>query len=309
MMRIDIRKPAALRTKSFATRSGVNQKSDNNPAVERYYDRTIGLYKRVWHGDTGALHYGFWPAHVRTHRESLLEVNRFMAEKAKIKAGDHVLDAGCGVGGAVIWLSRETRAEVTGISLSEKQLETARKNAQGLPSRVSFLRQDFLRTSFKDGSFDVVWGDESVCYAKDKLEFLKEAFRILRPGGRIIITDGFIAKQRTPKQEKLYQNFCYGYVLPNLSVPEQFHMDIEKAGFQNIQSWDKTKEILPSVRRLHWLGLAMFLPLNILRWLGIISVELQKNLYPVMAQYQLITSGGASHQVFYAEKPEASPSI
>src|SRR5919112_1843604 len=49
-----------------------------------------------------------------------------------------------------------------------------------------FLEASYFDMPFEDNSADVVWAIESVCHAKDKFQFYKEAFRVLKPGGKLI---------------------------------------------------------------------------------------------------------------------------
>src|SRR2546428_4999839 len=127
-----------------------------------------------------------------------------MAEQANITQIDRILDAGCGIGGSALWLAKYTKAGVVGISISPKQIEKAKilaKQAK-VDHLVSFSVIDYLQTGFPEESFDVVWAIESVCHAEKKEEFLKEAHRVLKKGGRIITADGFIKREPTTEREK-----------------------------------------------------------------------------------------------------------
>ncbi len=92
---------------------------------------------------------------------------------SKVSESDHVLDAGCGVGGAALYLAENRNLPVTGITLSEKQLEFSKQNAikRGLDDKVSFQLMDFTQTSFEDESFDMIWACESVCHTPDRRLF------------------------------------------------------------------------------------------------------------------------------------------
>ena len=156
-------------------------------------------YRKIWKLDKShSLHYGYWDDSVKNFYEALLNINKVLAEIAEIKEGENILDAGCGVGGSSLWLAKERNCTVTGISLNKRQIDKANALAKeiGMHKKVSFEQKDYTNTLYPANSFDVVWAVESVCYADDKSDFLKEAHRILKHGGRLIIAD-FFQKERS----------------------------------------------------------------------------------------------------------------
>ena len=190
----------------------------DNDYVAKYYDETLPYYKYTWSGSAHALHYGFWDKNTKNVKEALLNENKFLTEIAKIRATDKILDAGCGVGGSTIWIAENVGANVVGITLSPKQLEKAQKLASkhNVNLKTEFKIDDFLKTSFSDNIFDIVWAIESVCHTENKIDFLAEAYRILKPGGRVIVADGFLMRDVLTIEEKLYEDFLAGLALPNL---------------------------------------------------------------------------------------------
>ena len=102
-----------------------------------YYNATEHSYKDAWDlNNSLAIHYGYWDEKVKTFPESLLRMNEVMMEAAGIKSTDHVLDAGCGVGGSSIFMAKNTGCTVTGITLSEKQIQQARVNTVNNRARM-----------------------------------------------------------------------------------------------------------------------------------------------------------------------------
>src|SRR5207249_8143966 len=95
--------------------------------------------------------------------------------------------------GSSIFLSRIFGCQVEGITLSTKQVNYAtQKGIQfGVSGKVNFTVGNYLDTKFPDNYFDVVWAIESVCHAPEKGDFIKEAYRVLNKGGRLIIADFF----------------------------------------------------------------------------------------------------------------------
>lgn len=162
--------------------------------VADYYNTTQNHYQKWWKLNKNlSLHYGIREEGISSFKQSLENTNRVLMELADITASDKILDAGCGVGGAALFLAQNKDANVTGITLSEKQIELANQSAvrKGLTNKVTFHLMDYTKTSFLSESFDVVWACESVSSVGDKNLFIKEAFRLLKKGGRLILSDFF----------------------------------------------------------------------------------------------------------------------
>ena len=185
--------------------------------IADYYDKHQSVYSRFWSPD--ALHYGFWFGGTKNLQEATLNTNRFVARALSIRSTDHVLDAGCGVGGSSAYIAETSGARVTGVTLSEVQLDIARKRFAGsvAASRLEILKRNYCSTGFEDGEFSKIFGIESVCHANRKRDFLEEAWRLLSPGGRIAVVDAFLARRRlSPAEQTVYSRSMSGWVVPNL---------------------------------------------------------------------------------------------
>jgi ubiquinone/menaquinone biosynthesis C-methylase UbiE len=135
--------------------------------------------------DSGYANYGLWDA--ATHDgeqacDNLLE--RLLSFLPR--AGGTVLDVGCGQGGTTRRLARQFGAEaVTAINVCDKQLATAQQRAPG----CRFLRMDAVDLQFDDASFDVVVCVEAAFHFETRQEFLRQAHRVLMPGGCLLLAD------------------------------------------------------------------------------------------------------------------------
>ena len=105
-------------------------------------------------------------------------------------AGKDVLDFGCGPGYLTKYLIDRGAVSVTGIDVSEGEIEQARERARedGLQDRSNFLVADAHATGFADDSFDLIVGD-SILHHLDLHVALVELRRILRPGGRAVFLE------------------------------------------------------------------------------------------------------------------------
>ncbi|HQZ49840.1 MAG TPA: methyltransferase domain-containing protein [Chitinophagaceae bacterium] len=229
------------------------QSADYHKRIIEYYKDTENAYKDSWDlNNSLAIHYGYWDEKVNSFPESLLRMNEIMIETAEIKSTDKVLDAGCGVGGSSIFMATVLGCKVTGITLSERQVQQANENAakKNVEDLVNFKAMDYSATDFPDASFDVVWGCESICYADDKEKFIKEAFRLLKPGGRLIVADGFVS-EFTNNENPIIRQWADGWQVNYLESPERFKNFMQAAGFTDINYHNISKQASHSSRRLY----------------------------------------------------------
>ena len=219
--------------------------------VETYYKESQWLY-RLFNYNTSSLgmHFGFWDKDTKDRHQAILNENQAVIDHGKITNKMRVLDAGCGVGGTTIYITDKTKAKVYGITLVPKQVKLAKKYAKrkGVERLTDFSVQDYTKTKFNDEFFDVVYGIESICYSSPKSEFLKEAFRVLKPKGKLIILDGYLNKKpKNRGEKKIIEKFKSSFSLKEFITSKKMRDQIKEAGFKDIKEYDKTEEVKPSV--------------------------------------------------------------
>lgn len=245
--------------------------------IAEYYDRTQNHYETWWDLEqTHALHYGIWSDGIKNLKEATLNTNKVMMDLAGVKDGERILDAGCGIGGAAVFLATQKAVDVTGVTLSQRQLNTANALADktGMSNRVRFHIMDYMHTTFADQSFDVVWACESVLHCADKSLFIKEAYRLLKPGGRLILCDFFLTDANQADPNKWIEKWVHTWAVPGLSDMETFSQSLVHSGFKNIDIRDYTKAVTPSAKRMSYAG-----------WLGMIPSEVYAVFHPNVSQF------------------------
>jgi len=223
--------------------------------VKKYYDSTLTDYKLLWTDSKGlAIHFGYYDKGVKNHKQAVLKTNEVLARLVAIKPTDFVLDAGCGLGGSAIWLAQNIGCRVVGITIVPHQVETAQKFVKKyqLENKIDIQNQNYCQTNFDDQSFDVVWALESIVHAQNKKDFIDEAFRLLRKGGRIIIAE-YTLRDHPPlsiKERKIIAPWFKGWAMPNLLTANEYKKLLKKTGFKKIRSFDITNKMRPSLARL-----------------------------------------------------------
>lgn len=118
-------------------------------------------------------------------------MTRRLGELLNLHPGLRVLDAASGKGDSAIFLARRFQCEVVGVDFGSENVKmaSARAEATGTAHLVSFVEGDAERLDFADASFDVVICECAFCTFPDKERAAAEFARVLRPGGRVGLSD------------------------------------------------------------------------------------------------------------------------
>jgi N-methyltransferase StaMA len=154
-----------------------------------FYDQMGGLIEIMG----GNIHVGYWTSD-DDPTPLIGAINRLtdlVSEKLDLRPGQHVLDVGCGVGAPAIRLGQRVDARITGVTNSEWQVQEAarRVRAAGLRGQVDVELGDAAALAYPDESFDAVLVFQALQHAPDREQWLREAIRVLRRGGRIVLTE------------------------------------------------------------------------------------------------------------------------
>ncbi len=161
--------------------------------------------------------------------------------------GERILDIGAGIGGPARWIAAKCACHVTGVDLTREFCEAAEalNLATGLADRVRIIRGSALALPVPDGAFDAAYSQNVIMNIADKALFYREAFRGLRPGGRLALS-----------------NLCAGAGEPHypvpwattsetsfLATPEEMRADLVAAGFEIADFRDTTAAIQEAQQR------------------------------------------------------------
>ncbi|MCC3407552.1 MAG: methyltransferase domain-containing protein [Microcoleus sp. PH2017_10_PVI_O_A] len=256
--------------------------------IQQLYDASSGLWEQVW-GEH--MHHGYYgpDGNLKKERrqaqidliEELLGWARVPTEQA-LSEPYRILDVGCGIGGSTLYLTEKfgsiaqnnlksdggvepdfsrsgqpnqagDRVTATGITLSPVQANRAKERAKiaGLESNVNFLVADALNMPFPDESFDLVWSLESGEHMPDKIKFLQECCRVLKPGGTLILatwchrplgeTAGELTDAERRELAEIYRVYALPYVI---SLPE-YEEIVRSLPLTSIRSADWSKAVAP----------------------------------------------------------------
>jgi SAM-dependent methyltransferase len=120
-----------------------------------------------------------------------LEATAEMADLLPVAPGDHLLDIGCGIGGPARYMADRFDCRVTGIDLTDAFCDVARRltGQVGLGDRVGFRQASALDLPFEAESFDCAYSQNVSMNIADKGRFHAEAFRVIRPGGHLGLSE------------------------------------------------------------------------------------------------------------------------
>ena len=176
------------------------------------------------------------------------KVLREYLDAMDIDSATTVLDMGCGTGVATRTIARRAdfSGRVTGIDLSPYLVNAAKRLAdeEGLGGRVEFRSGDTRELDIYDGSFDAVLAHTLVSHVQEPLTVIKEAGRVVKPGGLIAIFDGDYASITfaldDPVQSKKYDEALINAVVTSPRVMRQMPRLLRQAGLEMVRTFPYT---------------------------------------------------------------------
>lgn len=189
----------------------------------QYSAKSIKKYERVYGRDFIS------PGGADTARE-------FVA-RLELRFGQHVLDAGCGIGGAAFLMAKECGVTVEGIDLSRNMVHMATNRCRelGLEDRVKFRHGDLMSLD-AERRFDAVYSRDVLLHVENKPALFRLLLSALKPDGRLLITDYCRGSGALSEAFESYVT-ARGYFLITV---EDYGRMLEDAGFARVRAVDLT---------------------------------------------------------------------
>ncbi|MBD0741378.1 cyclopropane-fatty-acyl-phospholipid synthase family protein [Streptomyces sp. CBMA152] len=208
-----------------------------------------GFYAQAWGGED--IHVGVYvderePVHVASGRT----VERLAAKVADVLGPDStLLDMGSGYGGASRRLAQQFDCRVVALNISEVQNRRHREfNSEcGLDGRIEVVTGSFHDIPAPDASFDVVWSQEALCHSGDRPRVLREARRVLKPGGHVVFTD-IMAAEDAPESE--VRPLAERLAISGFATPGFYQEQLRALGFAEAEFEDLSAHMVTHYERL-----------------------------------------------------------
>lgn len=170
-----------------------------------------------------------------------------LAARAGIQAGSRGIDLCCCKGAGMEFLVRLCGVSaMTGVDMTPRVVEEGRCRiaAAGLTERITFVQAEVTRTGLPSGGADFVWGEDAWCYVPDKAGLIREAVRLVRPGGTIAFTDWI--EGRVPLTEEEACRFMTFMKFPAFADMDDYRQLLETHGCRIVTA-EETSRFAPAI--------------------------------------------------------------
>jgi len=158
-----------------------------------------------------------------------------------LKRESSVLEIGCGSGGYALHVAEKVGCRLVGLDINEAGIRNASHLAQakGFEAQVHFEQCDVSKTlPFAEGTFDAVFSNDVLCHVPGRADLLREMFRVLKRGGRMLFSDALVIGGMVSHEEIATRSSIGFYFY---GPPGENERLMERAGFRGIRVTDTTE--------------------------------------------------------------------
>ncbi|MEM1221440.1 MAG: class I SAM-dependent methyltransferase [Verrucomicrobiota bacterium] len=179
----------------------------DNPSVNAYFNQSRKAY-RLFNSMAGSIHLKLAPQGASPDARGSHETQvRFVSDRVNqfLKDGDCVLELGCGNGFNSLFLANlYPTLSFTATDLNSESIDRVRKKTEGLSNLDCFENDYHELEDFDESSFGVIFAVETLCYSQRLGLLSRQTRRVLKPGGRLIIFDGYRGEASNPGENLGY---------------------------------------------------------------------------------------------------------
>lgn len=196
------------------------------------------------------LNFGYWKE-ARTYPDAASSLARLLADWADFRATDEVLDVGFGYAEQdIMWVKERNVRHIAGINITPKHVEVGRRRVEsaGLTDRIDLQQGSATELGgFREARFDKVVALECAFHFQTREDFFQQAFRVLKPGGKLAATDLLcLPGYRSSFTHRLFRKYGAN---PEANVYdlETCKQKLESLGYVNVKGESISHHVYPGI--------------------------------------------------------------
>jgi microcystin synthetase protein McyJ len=275
--------------------------------VESFYQHGVERFAD-YHG--GMLNFGLWRDGAADYAAASRQLVAHVAGSIGLAPESRLLDVACGMGAQDVFLAEETGCRsITGLDVTWKHVLVARDRARRakLEDRLDFRHGTAVALPFAEAAFTHVTCIEGGPHFDTREKFLREAFRVLVPGGRLGISDYALTRRPASAFERALVAIArrlWHVPAANAATSGELRAILETIGFAGVRIEEAGRDVIPGYYE------ESRKPENLRRMYAIRGFWLTRaSLWVDAAMYRIFTRGLLEYVFVFAEKPGAAPRV